>query len=384
MRFLGHIPHSHQATELHYFLQSEGIKTLLEHTPPQGGTPQPSSLWVLDEDDLPQAEHWFEAFQQDPDNPMFYGHLKEARQMEAAELEGTPQHSSEISMRASSQPNQMRDKTTPVTLAILFLCTLLFTFGELGTPPAEPGKNRPDTALLFRKHLMFDDTDQQALVRELVDTYGMEALTAPETLSEEGQKAYKKALQSQTWKGIYPLILNHQARRHQQPQSPPPLFEKIREGEVWRLFTPALLHGGFFHIFFNMLWLIALGGQVENRLKKIRYIALLLLIALFSNTSQYLMSGPAFLGMSGVICGMATFIWVRQSRAPWEGYHLPQSTFLLLSFFVLVMLAIQCASFFMEANGWGSFAPGIANTAHLSGALAGFALAHLPFFEWQP
>ena len=40
---------------------------------------------------------------------------------------------------------------------------------------------------------------------------------------------------------------------------------EIRHGEVWRLFTPMLVHMHFLHILFNMLWLRDLGSMVEAR-----------------------------------------------------------------------------------------------------------------------
>ena len=43
-----------------------------------------------------------------------------------------------------------------------------------------------------------------------------------------------------------------------------PLFEKIRQGELWRLFTPCILHRDFLHILFNMIWVWILVKQIEE------------------------------------------------------------------------------------------------------------------------
>jgi len=51
-----------------------------------------------------------------------------------------------------------------------------------------------------------------------------------------------------------------------------PFLEKIRQGEVWRLFSPVLLHGTWLHILFNMAWLWLLGRQIEQRLGILKYL----------------------------------------------------------------------------------------------------------------
>ena len=104
-------------------------------------------------------------------------------------------------------------------------------------------------------------------------------------------------------------------------------FEKIRQGEVWRLFTPCLLHFDFLHILFNMAWLWILGKQIEERIHWKKLGLLILIVGIVSNTAQYLVSGPSFLGFSGIVVGMAGFIWMRQRNAPWEGYPLSRIVF---------------------------------------------------------
>ena len=161
------------------------------------------------------------------------------------------------------------------------------------------------------------------------------------------------------------------------------LIEKIRDGEFWRLFTPCLMHNDILHILFNMLWLIVLGKQLEQRLGIRRYLLLVLLTGIFSNTCQYLMSGSDFLGFSGVLCAMLAFIWIRQKIAPWEGYPLERSTIAFMMVFILAMSIIQIGSFFLENQYQISISPGIANTAHLSGAFIGICMACLPCFAWN-
>jgi GlpG protein len=144
------------------------------------------------------------------------------------------------------------------------------------------------------------------------------------------------------------------------------LFADVRQGEVWRLITPIFGHGGFFHFLFNMWWLKDFGTMIERRQSSWYLGALVLACALVSNCAQYLVDGPAFLGMSGVVYGLFGFIWIRGYFDPASGYGLPQSTvILLLAFFVIGF------------TGLLSFLANIANTAHAGGLAVGMAWGFL-------
>jgi GlpG protein len=162
------------------------------------------------------------------------------------------------------------------------------------------------------------------------------------------------------------------------------LFGKIRQGEFWRLITPVLLHGGWLHILFNMAWLFILGRQVEERLGKFRYLFLSLLIGVMSNVAQYLVSGPIFVGYSGIIVGLVGFIWMRQKRAPWEGYPLQRPVIIFVTVFVLAMLGLEVISMTLEFFHMKPGFANIANTAHVIGGIFGTLLGRLSLFERSP
>ena len=107
-----------------------------------------------------------------------------------------------------------------------------------------------------------------------------------------------------------------------------PGLQEIRHGEIWRLFTPMIIHFGPlpFHILFNMLWLRDLGSMIEARQSTWQLGILTLAIAAVSNVAQYLVSGPAFGGMSGVVYGLLGYIWIRGKCDPASGLFVHKST----------------------------------------------------------
>jgi GlpG protein len=68
------------------------------------------------------------------------------------------------------------------------------------------------------------------------------------------------------------------------------------------------LHFSPLHLLFNMMWLKDLGGVIEVRRGRWRYLGLVLLIAGISNLAQGIVSGPFFGGMSGVVFGLFGYI----------------------------------------------------------------------------
>ncbi len=140
---------------------------------------------------------------------------------------------------------------------------------------------------------------------------------------------------------------------------------ETKHGQIWRLFTPALIHFSFLHIFFNMLWLKDLGSLIETRLGSLYLLLLILAIAVGSNLAQYWWTGPNFGGMSGVVYGLFGYIWIRGRRDPASGLFIDKQT-------VIFMLIWLVVSPYLIGN--------IANAVHaaglLLGALLGFLTSH--------
>ncbi len=137
---------------------------------------------------------------------------------------------------------------------------------------------------------------------------------------------------------------------------------EITHGEVWRLVTPIFVHGGVLHILFNMLWMRDLGSMIEARLGTLQLALLVVGIAAPSNMIQYVISGPVFFGMSGVVYGLLGYVWIRGRFDPGAGLFLNQSTVV----FMLVWLVVCFTGYVGH----------IANAIHLSGLAIGMLWAY--------
>lgn len=141
---------------------------------------------------------------------------------------------------------------------------------------------------------------------------------------------------------------------------------EVRQGQVWRLVTPILLHGGWLHLIFNMLMLKTLGTMVEEKEGVGKFLILVLVIALVSNLAQFYWTGPIFRGMSGVIYGLFGYIWMRWKFDPFSGYYVsPQTVSTMIIWFLFCMFQLI---------------PGVvvANAAHAGGLVAGMAIGIVP------
>jgi GlpG protein len=137
-------------------------------------------------------------------------------------------------------------------------------------------------------------------------------------------------------------------------------LDRVQAGQVWRVFTPALLHFRLWHLLFNLLWLQDLGTVLEAKLGTARFAAVVAVVALVSNSAQYVAGGAGFGGMSGVIYGLFGYLWVRGKRDFRFGVTLsPMTSGLLLIFLALGI--------------FGLLGP-TANAAHFSGLVVGGAL----------
>ncbi len=364
MRLIGTLSNEHHARQFVAAVSEKGIDITCEMSFDAPSGHMAYAIWVHDEDRIAEVAELFTRFQREPEAPEF--------------RVATPPLSTPI----QTAPLTSFRRRTPVTLFFLILCALVFLLNQLQELSLDR-KGLPDAVFRLtplQEALLFDVPPPLLSLEQLIQKLPSDAKRTkiPPELAEE-MRALKTA---PYWRGAYDLILR-KVRGEDEAIAKGPLFERIAQGEVWRLFSPALLHNDFLHILFNMIWLFMLGRPIEERIGPVKTLGLTLVLGVGSNIAQYLMGGPLFLGYSGIVLGLAAFTWSRERIAPWEGYPLHRSTILFLILFVLAMAALQLASFLMLTFTNIEFSPNIANTAHIAGALLGAALGRFSLFAWK-
>jgi len=373
MRLIGKLKGDKEAYKFYSFLEGEGIECSYEPVPSENEIFQ---FWIMHEDEIEIATHWLEEFKKNTDDPRFEN---KPHPIDTEGVAANHEERQEAALRVLRQQRFKRARI-PLTRLIVLVCVLLFIWN--GYQMADLAKKKSGarffTLTPLFMNLSYDAPSSFALLVAFFENYPMETPEELDKLPEAAKEAYQKIDTIPVWTGLYGIVLDWPQTKQDLNA---PMFVKLREGEVWRLFTPCLMHGGFLHILFNMLWLWMLGRQIEERIKKWQYLSITIIICIVSNTLQYLMSGPLFIGYSGIICGLAGFIWMRQRRAPWEGYPLQRGTIIFLGIFIFGMLALQVASFLLLRFNIQNFPMNIANTAHISGALTGIVLGRIPLFS---
>lgn len=377
--------------EFSYYLTSQGIENDCEPISSETGEPSAFHIWVYDEDHVKKAQELYQYYKTHPQDPRYRAHYDEAIK---AHQEKLLRKTEDVPPDAEEEPPPPKKRLLspapygPLSIAVILFAIALFIWAQVQRttviPPTIPGIIQAPLLAPLERMLLYDYPHYFELRDELFKIYTPKEIEQKQLPSPEAIKLIYTIKQTPTWMGIYDYIVLHFRGKEIPLSYQGPLFEKIREGEIWRTVTPAMIHLDLLHIFFNLLWFVLLGNQIEFRIGSLRYLLFMVLVAITSNTAQYLMSGPFFMGLSGIVCGMAGFIWARQQKAPWEGYLLNRFTLIFLGLFVVGMFALQLFFFVLQILGKLNFPFGIANTAHLVGALTGYLLGRLRFFSIRP
>ena len=146
-------------------------------------------------------------------------------------------------------------------------------------------------------------------------------------------------------------------------------LDGVKHGFIWQPLTYMFLHGSLAHLFFNMLTLFFLGPETERAMGSKHFLSMYLLSGLLGGLGWLWLSPQPHalcVGASGAIFGvLAAFATLYPRR---------QLTLLIFFIFPVTMMAWQLVAglALIEFMLAGDPSSGIAHTAHLAGAFAGF------------
>jgi membrane associated rhomboid family serine protease len=150
------------------------------------------------------------------------------------------------------------------------------------------------------------------------------------------------------------------------------------EGDPWvsptgSMFTAMFLHGGFFHLAGNMLYLWIFGDNVEDRVGRGRFIAFYLVCGAIAALTQAVpdtRSTVPMIGASGAVSGVLGAYVVLYPRAN----VLVALPFLLARVPALMMLGVWFAGHLLSSLFAEPGAGGVAFVAHIGGFIGGAVL----------
>ena len=147
---------------------------------------------------------------------------------------------------------------------------------------------------------------------------------------------------------------------------------------VWSLFTYQFLHGGWMHIFGNMLFLLPFGKVVEDRLGHLWFALFYLGTGALGGLVHILFYSSPVIGASGSVCGVvAAFIVL----APKTKIHILLVFFIIGVYTVPSMLIVAFFvlfdTFSLLASLAGADGRPTAWAVHLTGYVVGFVVAFL-------
>ncbi len=138
--------------------------------------------------------------------------------------------------------------------------------------------------------------------------------------------------------------------------------ELILKGQIWRLFTPVLLHGSLLHIAFNMYALYSLGSGLERYYGHGKFLLLYMIGAFCGNSLSFVLSPNPSLGASTAVFGLvaAEGVFIYKNRKLFGAKAQMMLTNLLVIVVVNLLIGLQ---------------PGIDNWGHVGGLIGGAVFA---------
>ncbi len=272
------------------------------------------AVWVLDEEKLDEAREVFKELKESPNDERLKGIAQQATALREAEIQRRREAASNV-VEMRGKWNTGTGRKIPITFTIIAICVGVFLLTGMKGSHENP---------MTRSLLFFN-------IERMVD--GQLTFYSPLTFSAA-------------------------------------IGNIVPGGQVWRLVTPIFLHGNIMHILMNLYGFYFLGRMFETVRGSRRFLAFVVFSAAFSNTLAILISSvryggegiPGLIGISGVLCALFGYIWMKSSFDSSSGFQLSQTNIIMfIGFFFLC--------FFM---------PGISNEAHAAGLLFGVAVGYAP------
>lgn len=144
----------------------------------------------------------------------------------------------------------------------------------------------------------------------------------------------------------------------------------LRAGELWRLLSYTLLHGGIWHLFFNLLVLWMFVPPLVSRIGEGRLVLILALASISGGLAHTVFSPLPVIGISAAIyalLALTAWFWPRQTVLVFFVFPLPMYLFVVVLALIELLMTLQPGS--MTAH-WAHLGGGI------SGLLAAILLSH--------
>lgn len=141
----------------------------------------------------------------------------------------------------------------------------------------------------------------------------------------------------------------------------------IADGEYWRLVTSMFIHGGFFHLLFNMFSLYVFGPELERIAGKLRFFTIYIVSGFLGNVISFLLQPPnyASVGASGAIFGIfGAFVAL---------VYYTRKTMPQLKQIIMPIIIISIIMTFLQSD--------VNGTAHIAGLISGLVIG---LFDFHP
>ncbi|MGB1925929.1 MAG: rhomboid family intramembrane serine protease [Rubripirellula sp.] len=346
MRQLGKLTDETHAKQLVAHLVAKRLELRLDHDADSGENHW--TIWILSEDDLPEAKKLWDTFHHHPEQlpelttalttePSEIPESKNAAQSESVTQTQLSRSEEEPDTASSLEPSPANEPPSP---------TFTANNADRAVPPTIKLGSIRVTAVFTLLSVLI------SLVSHFSSPRGNSDLT-------------QITLEQRTFKSLSLVDPDWYAASTD-------AFASVKQGEAWRLITSAFLHADPLHLAFNVVWFFFLGSAIEridgslNLLKIIaisHFIGLVFQVSLPVESSWplSLQGSPFSLGVSGAVYGMFGYLWLRPQFTPDYPVFLVRSNLILMIGWLVICVT--------------PMADTVPNGAQLGGLLSGIALA---------